>query len=51
VQEANWELYKKQKETEAALFEKKAEAEAEAQIALADATFYAVGTKNTLRVN
>ncbi|CAI8599589.1 unnamed protein product [Vicia faba] len=39
VQEANWELYKKQKEAEAILYEKKAEAEAE--IALADATFYA----------
>ena len=38
VQEANWELYKKQKEAEAILYEKKAEAEA--QKALADATFY-----------
>ncbi|KAK2445947.1 flotillin protein [Trifolium repens] len=39
VQEANWDLYKKQKDSEAILYEKKAEAEA--QIALADATFYA----------
>ncbi|CAI8599584.1 unnamed protein product [Vicia faba] len=39
VQEANWELYKKQKEAEAILYEKKTEAEAE--IALADAKFYA----------
>ena len=39
VQEASWELYKKQKEAEAILYEKKAEAEA--QKASADATFYA----------
>ncbi|RHN41334.1 Flotillin-like protein 4 [Medicago truncatula] len=39
AQEANWELYKKQKEAEAILYEKKTEAEA--QIALANATFYA----------
>nr|AZL41252.1 flotillin [Datisca glomerata] len=39
VQEANWELYKKQKAAEAILFEK--EKEAEAQKAMADAAFYA----------
>ncbi|XP_027355646.1 flotillin-like protein 4 [Abrus precatorius] len=38
VQEANWELYKKQKAAEAILFEK--EKEAEAQKALAAAAFY-----------
>lgn len=39
MQEANWELYKKQKAAEAILFEK--EKEAEAQRALAEAAFYA----------
>lgn len=39
VQEANWELYKKQKAAEAILFEK--EKEAEAQKALAEAAFFA----------
>jgi len=39
VQEANWELHKKQKEAEAILYERKTEAEA--QIALSDAVFYA----------
>ncbi|KAJ7966223.1 Flotillin [Quillaja saponaria] len=39
VQEANWELYKKQKAAEAILFEK--EKEAEAQKAIAEASFYA----------
>ncbi|GMH12465.1 hypothetical protein Nepgr_014306 [Nepenthes gracilis] len=39
VQEANWELYKKQKAAEAALFEK--EREADAQKALAEAALYA----------
>ncbi|TKY74762.1 Flotillin protein 1 [Spatholobus suberectus] len=38
VQEANWELYKKQKAAEAILFEK--EKEAEAQKVLAEATFF-----------
>ncbi|OMP12228.1 hypothetical protein COLO4_03388, partial [Corchorus olitorius] len=38
VQEANWELYQKQKQAEAVLYEK--EKEAAAQKALADATFY-----------
>ncbi|KAK7311894.1 hypothetical protein RJT34_10350 [Clitoria ternatea] len=38
VQEANWELYKKQKAAEAILFEK--EKEAEAQKALSEAAFY-----------
>ncbi|KAG5045162.1 hypothetical protein AAZX31_06G062800 [Glycine max] len=38
VQEANWELYKKQKAAEAILFEK--EKEAEAQKALAEAAFF-----------
>lgn len=38
VQEANWELYKKQKAAEAALYEK--EKDAEAQKAIAEATFY-----------
>ncbi|XP_059658199.1 flotillin-like protein 4 [Cornus florida] len=39
VQEANWELYKKQKAAEAILYEK--EKEAEAQKAIAEASFYA----------
>ncbi|KAJ0031852.1 hypothetical protein Pint_12455 [Pistacia integerrima] len=39
VQEANWDLYKKQKAAEAALFEK--EKEAEAKKAMAEAEFYA----------
>ncbi|XP_021887743.1 flotillin-like protein 4 [Carica papaya] len=39
VQEANWELYRKQKAAEAILYEK--EKEAEAQRAIADAGFYA----------
>nr|GEV63414.1 hypothetical protein [Tanacetum cinerariifolium] len=39
VQEANWDLYKRQKDAEAALYEK--EKEAEAQKAIAEATFYA----------
>uniref|UniRef100_A0A5B6YMX6 Flotillin-like n=1 Tax=Davidia involucrata TaxID=16924 RepID=A0A5B6YMX6_DAVIN len=39
VQEANWELYKKQKAAEAFLYER--EKEAEAQKAIAEATFYA----------
>ncbi|KAA8521613.1 hypothetical protein F0562_012286 [Nyssa sinensis] len=39
VQEANWELYKKQKAAEAILYER--EKEAEAQKAIAEATFYA----------
>ncbi|KAL9167115.1 hypothetical protein ABFS82_05G075600 [Erythranthe guttata] len=38
VQEANWELYKKQKAAEAYLYEK--EKEAQAQKAVADASFY-----------
>ncbi|XVF75751.1 hypothetical protein PTKIN_Ptkin13bG0212200 [Pterospermum kingtungense] len=38
VQEANWELYRKQKQAEAILYEK--EKEAAAQKAVADATFY-----------
>ncbi|KAL8216827.1 hypothetical protein R6Q57_023664 [Mikania cordata] len=38
VQEANWELYKKQKAAEAILYEQ--EKEAEAKKAMADATFY-----------
>ncbi|XP_057434432.1 flotillin-like protein 4 [Lotus japonicus] len=38
VQEANWDLYKKQKSAEAILFEK--QKEAEAQKALAEAAFY-----------
>lgn len=38
MQEANWELYKKQKEAEAFLYEK--EKEAEAQKATAEADFY-----------
>ena len=38
MQEANWELYKKQKAAEAVLYEK--EKEAEAQKAIADAAFY-----------
>lgn len=39
MQEANWELYKKQKAAEAILYEK--EKEADAQKAIADAAFYA----------
>ncbi|KAF5773438.1 putative Band 7 domain, Flotillin family, Band 7/SPFH domain superfamily [Helianthus annuus] len=39
VQEANWELYRKQKAAEAILYEK--EKEAEAQKAMAEATFFA----------
>jgi len=39
VQEANWDLYKKQKAAEAILYER--EKEAEAQKAIAEATFYA----------
>ncbi|KAM7492917.1 hypothetical protein LguiB_027526 [Lonicera macranthoides] len=39
VQEANWELYRKQKAAEAILYEK--EKEAEAQKAIAEASFYA----------
>lgn len=39
VQEANWELYKKQKAAEAILYKK--EKEAEAQKAIAEAAFYA----------
>ena len=38
VQEANWELYNKQKQAEAVLYEK--QKEAEAQRAAADASFY-----------